>query len=147
MSLMKTARSLLHLVSGKGDLVPGEVDAVNEVLSKITGIALSFLYQADRAWSERLQDWVYATPIHVHKKDLKRYTELQRKNDIPTPPASPPCSCGHVEPPAPQPTPLTRSHRAALSEAWSRELRTLVKQREKASEVRVSVDPEFEPWE
>jgi hypothetical protein len=116
----------------------GEVDEINEKVSKITGMSLKDLYRGDG--------------IHPSTRslqmNLEAFTKMQRENDMQPAVIPVTCSsCNHTHEKIVEPRVYSISQQMAMSEAWSHELRYKIQEAEAKKSVQIRVDPYFEDWE
>jgi hypothetical protein len=116
----------------------GEIDEINEKVSKITGMSLKDLYRGDG--------------VHPSTRSLQMnldaFTQMQRDNDTHVETKLVTCSsCSHVHERENPRRIYSISQQMAMSEAWSHELRYKIQEAEAKKEIQVRVDPYFEDWE
>jgi hypothetical protein len=116
----------------------GEIDEINEKVSKITGMSIKDLYRGDG--------------VHPSTRSLQMnldaFTKMQRENDTHVDTKLVVCSsCSHVHEQEVPRRIYSISQQMAMSEAWSHELRYKIQEAEAKKSVQIRVDPYFEDWE
>ena len=104
-----------------------EVDWINQKVAEATGLPMKFLYQGDGIHPS----------VQAHQMDIEEYAKIQRENDTMSVTHKVACGTCHQDV---ERTPGRRiksiSQQAAMSEAWSRELRAKVKESERQREAK-----------